>query len=202
MKNYFSSVVGVAVVFLGSLLVTPTQAQAADYEVLIMARKPEKSSIPSTDDAGHAWIAIIRNDGDGRWKTDTTYGFWPDSRNEPSVNQPTDFDHTNKYLRGESLSKRGQAVRKSKISPSRANWIKNGAYREAGCSRYQAFGGTGTSCNCADYATRQWHVLTAKQEDFRIRAVTSQLTLDYLVDSINDKNSAGGEFLDRGRIWQ
>ena len=202
MKKNFSSLVGGTAVFCASLFVTPTQAQAADYEVLIFARKPENSSIPLPNDAGHAWIAIVRNDGDGQWKTDATYGFWPESRNEPSVNQGTDFDHTNKYLRGESLSRRGQAVRKARISVSRANWIKNGAYREAGCSRYQALGGTGTSCNCADYATRMWWVLTAKREDFRIRAVTVDLTLDYLVNTINRRNRAEGDFLDGGRTWQ
>lgn len=202
MKKLFNSLVGVTTIFLASLLVTPTQAQNTQYEVLIFARKPDNSSIPLPTDAGHAWIAIVRNDGNGQWQTDATYGFWPESRNEPSVNQGTDFDHTNRYLRGQPLSRRGQAVRKAKIGPNRANWIKNGAYREAGCASYQAFGGTGTSCNCADYATRLWWVLTARREDFRIRAITLNLTLDSLVDQINRQNSATGEFLDSGRTWE
>lgn len=202
MKKVFNSLVGVTTIFLASLLVTPTQAQNTQYEVLIIARKPESSLGILNKDVGHAWIAIVRNDGDGQWKTDTTYGFWPESRNEPSVNHGNDVDYTNRYLRGVSLSKRGQAVRKARISPNRANWIKNGAYREAGCSRYQGVAGRGTQCNCADYAAREWHVLTAKQEDFRIRAVTVNLTLDSLVDAINNRNRRTGDFLDGGRTWQ
>jgi hypothetical protein len=199
MRKAFNSVMAIAGIITMSVPAAPVQAQSSRYEVLIIARKPENSAIPLKNDAGHAWVTIIREERDG-WKTDATYGFWPGSN--LSVNNPTDVDYTNKYLRGESLSRRGFAVRKAKISPNRANWIKNGAYREAGCARYQAVGGTGTSCNCADYATRLWHVLSAKQDDFRIRAVTVNLTLDSLVNAINDKNRRSGDFLDGGKTWQ
>jgi hypothetical protein len=210
--------------------ITEKRIPLSQYEVWIVARKPENSFFPLPNDAGHAWIALVRRDythvqtfrdgilqkeedvfDRGGWQTDTTYGFWPESQGGPSVksnpcNGKTgscqDFDQTNKIIRGESISKRGFAVRKSRISTSRANWIKSGAYREAGCSNYWAFGGTGTSCNCADYATREWHVLSSKWDDFRIRAVTWQLTLDYLVDAINKKNRETGDFLDGGKTWQ
>lgn len=176
------------------------QAESSDYEVWLVARKPENSFIPKKNDAGHAWIAIVRKDTDG-WKTDTTFGFW--DTNEPLiVNKDNDFNDTEKIIRGESISKRGFAVRKAKISVNRANWIKNGAYREAGCSTYRVATGTGDRCNCADYATREWHFLSAYQEDFRVRAFTVDLTLDSLVDKINKKNADSGDFLDNGNVWQ
>ncbi len=123
-----------------------------------------------------------------------------------TVNNSEDIEHTNKVIKGESISKRGFAVRKAKISTNRANWIKNGAFREAGCSTYKFGGGTGVECNCADYATREWWFLTSQWDDFRIPGVTINpwnLTLDGLVDKINTKNRAtGGDFLDGGRVWQ
>jgi len=208
----------------------------SQYEVWIVARKPENSRIPLPNDAGHAWIAVVRQDytqvktfrngilqkdenvfDRGGWQADTTYSFWPSSN--LTINNPSDSGQTTKIIKGESISKRGFAVRKAKISNDRANWIKNGAFREAGCNTYWAVGGIRGGCNCADYSTRQWHVLTAQREDFRIRAVTgatlnlltpapniwagtSELTLDNLVDAINKKNRESGDFLDSGRVWQ
>ena len=186
----------------------------SQYEVWIVARKPEDLQ----NATGHAWIALVRQDytrvqkfingklenqnvfDRGGWQADTTYSFWPWSN--LTVNNSSDFSQTNKIIKGESISKRGFAVRKAKISNVRANWIKNGAFREAGCSNYFAAGGVSGLCNCADYTTRQWYVLTAQREDFRIRAVTWNLTLDYLVDQINKKNRESGDFLDGGRVWQ
>jgi hypothetical protein len=191
----------------------------SQYEVWIVARKPENSGIPLPNDAGHAWIAVVRQDytrlktfrnnilqkdenvfDRGGWQADTTYSFWPNSN--LTVNHSSDSGQTTKIIKGESISKRGFAVRKAKISNDRANWIKNGAFREAGCNTYWAVGGIRGGCNCADYSTRQWHVLTAQREDFRIRSVTWQLTLDNLVDAINKKNRESGDFLDSGRVWQ
>jgi hypothetical protein len=196
----------------------------SQYEVWIVARKPENSWIPSRTDAGHAWIALVRQDyhrvqtfrngilqtdvnvfDRGGWKVDTTYAFW-EGKNltvlDKSKKENDDFNHTEKIINGKSISPRGFAVRKAKISTNRANWIKNGAFREAGCSTYKAWGGTGVQCNCADYATRQWWFLTSQWEDFRIRAFTWELTLDNLVDAINKKNRESGDFLDGGRVWQ
>lgn len=202
--------------------ITEQKIPLSQYEVWIVARKPENSAVPSQNDAGHAWISIVRRDYNqvktfrngvlqktedrfdrGGWQADTTYGFWPDStkKKEPLINYSTDFTQTNKVLRGESISKRGFAVRKGKISTNRANWIKSGAYREAGCNTYIALGGIQGGCNCADYASREWHVLTAKQDDFRVRAVTINLTLDSLVDKINEKNRKVGDFVDNGNVW-
>ncbi len=194
----------------------------SQYEVWIVARKPENSRIPLPNDAGHAWIAVVRQDYNrvktfrngilqtdenvfdrGAWQADTTYSFWPSSN--LTINNSSDFDQTNKIIKGESISKRGFAVRKAKISNNRANWIKNGAFREAGCTNYFAAGGVGGVCNCADYTTREWYFLTSQWEDFRIRAIVargSELTLDYLVDQINKKNRESGDFLDAGRVWQ
>jgi hypothetical protein len=190
----------------------------SQYEVWIVARKPEKERIiPSRNDAGHAWIAVVRQDYTrvqtfrngilqtdvnvfGGWQADTTYAFW-EGKNL-TVNNSEDRDHTNKVIKGESISKRGFAVRKAKISNDRANWIKNGAFREAGCSRYVGAGGFGVECNCADYATREWYFLTSRWDDFRIRAFPWDLTLDNLVNAINKQNRERGDFLDGGRVWQ
>jgi hypothetical protein len=159
----------------------------------------------------------------GGWQVDETYAFWSDTNlsiNKGRDKNDKDWGDTNKIIRGESISPRGFAVRKAKISTNRANWIKNGAFREAGCSTYQLVGGTGEKCNCADYATRQWWFLTSKWDDFRIRAITPetlylltpvpnisagtwQLRLDNLVNEINKKNwETGGDFLDGGTVWQ
>jgi hypothetical protein len=202
--------------------ISPTKIPLSQYEVWIVARKPENSWIPRRTDAGHAWIAIVRQDytqvpkfingklenqnvfDKGGWKVDTTYAFW-EGKNltiGDDNNKNDDFKDTNKIINGESISPRGFAVRKAKISTNRANWIKNGAFREAGCSTYKFGGGTGVECNCADYATREWYFLTSQWEDFRIRFFTWELTLDNLVDSINKQNQKSGDFLDGGRVWQ
>jgi hypothetical protein len=221
--------------------ISPIETPLSQYEVWIVARKPENSSFPSFSgegiDAGHAWIALVRQDyhrvqtfrngilqtdvnvfKDG-WKVDTTYAFWKGKTLTigDDNNQNSDFKDTNKIIKGESISKRGFAVRKAKISTNRANWIKNGAFREAGCTTYKLVGGTDEECNCADYATREWWFLTSQWDDFRIRAFTGhtllilrgdiyngtwQLRLDNLVNEINQKNRETGNFLDGGRVWQ
>jgi hypothetical protein len=222
--------------------ISPIETPLSQYEVWIVARKPENSSFPSFSgegiDAGHAWITLVRQDylrvqtfrngilqtdvnvfKDG-WKVDTTYAFWKGKTLTigDDKNQNSDFKDTNKIIKGESISKRGFAVRKAKISTNRANWIKKGAFREAGCTTYKLVGGTDEECNCADYATREWWFLTSQWDDFRIRAFTGhtllilrgdiyngtwQLRLDNLVNEINQKNRAtGGDFLDGGRVGQ
>lgn len=105
----------------------------SQYEVWIVARKPENSRIPLPNDAGHAWIAVVRQDytqvktfrngilqkdenvfDRGGWQADTTYSFWPSSN--LTINNPSDSGQTTKIIKGESISKRGFAVRKAKIS--------------------------------------------------------------------------------------
>lgn len=81
-------------------------------------------------------------------------------------------------------------------------WIIDGAYNSAGCKYYLPATGIGEYCNCLDYATRLWHVLSSQWEDFRIRAHTGYLP-DELVDKIDQKNrETGTEFLDGGKVWQ
>ncbi len=175
-------------------------AQKIEYEVWLVAKKSDQSAIPKFRDSGHAFIALVHG-VDGNWQADSTFGFWM-NRNL-TVNKSEELEDVNKIIRHESISSRGFAVRKSRISYNRYTWIQNGAYDSAGCKEYQFFGGTGTSCNCMDYATRAWHVLSAKQDDFRIRAITIDLTLDGLVDAINKKNrDSGNDFLDSGKMWQ
>ncbi|MTJ15844.1 MULTISPECIES: RICIN domain-containing protein [unclassified Dolichospermum] len=195
---------------------TEQRVSLSQYELYIVARKRE-NQIPALNDVGHAWIAIIRQDytlvktfrngvfqreqavfDKGGWKADTTYGFW-NSKPSLAINNSSDFSLTDKYLRGESLSPRGQAVRKLKISPSRADWIKRGGYNNAGCSSYVPIMGIQGGCNCLDYATRLWQNFTG--EDFRVRAVTTELTPDALVETINQFNRDSSDFVKNGQMW-
>jgi hypothetical protein len=201
-------------------------------EVWIVARKrsvadPLYSAV--TKDLGHAFIALIRRDQElvtvtqngnviqrytkdkGSWYRMATYGMWPNT--DLTVNNSSDVNNLNTLFQAGSLSPRGHAVRRSRIGTNRANWIYNGAFREAGCLKYAGIGGTGTDCNCLDYSTRMWHYLTANWDDFRISgwwgavAATTKdpyyVSPDYVVDQINSKNqSTGSDYLDGGKIWQ
>lgn len=203
---------------------TPPIVQA-DWEVWLVARRrDEQRSIVSPNglNVGHAFIAVIKQPytlvktfppnsntpskeekvyDRGGWQRVHTYGMWPNVTN-PKVDDGTDTDNMNKLLKGQPISKRGHAVRKSRISESRAKWIIDGAYNSAGCKYYVPAMGFQDGCNCLDYATRLWHVLSAKWEDFRIQAHTGYLP-DELVDKIERKNrETGTEFLDRGKVWQ
>jgi hypothetical protein len=206
----------------------------SDYEVWIVARR-RPNGIPFDDGRfapGHAFIGIIaRSSINGAYKPIRTYSFWPENNktrpyqeanSDLTINYPTDFNNLNSIINGQSISDRGFAVRKSKISNNRANWIMNGAYREAGCIRYFV-GGVGTYCHCMDYSTRFWHFITAGREDFRIRAVNKEvfnpLVLqnwdpryshisyhywpDALTDAIQKKtNQTGSNFVDGNNVWQ
>jgi hypothetical protein len=182
------------------------RGDCAKYEVWLVAKKPGGSNNP----VGHSWIALVRQrEGEG-WSVDTTYGFWPESDAKAMFSHLRDVStnrekgDTEKLIRHESISTNGHAVRKARISPERARWIRDGIYREAGCSSYQAVGGTGATCNCADYATRLWHFLGKKSlsEDFRIQHITHKLTLSALADNIWSKNQRSGDFMDNGQIWE
>jgi hypothetical protein len=116
------------------------------------------------------------------------------------------LNKTQKLLRGELISSKGQAVRKSRISENRASWIMNGAYREAGCREYVGGFGFAYGCNCLDYSTRFWHFITAGWEDFRIGIGNGRplkATPDQVVEMINNhNNTTRGDMLDGGRVWQ
>jgi hypothetical protein len=196
-------------------LVTKTIVES-EWEVWIVARR-WKYPIPSTVNIGHAFIGIVRKDTVitmqmkgmiltevGRkvepWVADTTFGMWPDGN--LVRDQGEDKANLKTLVAGGSISDRGWAVRKSRISSNRANWIKSSAYREAGCTTYTGFTGVGTNCNCIDYAARLWHVLSGQRDDFRPRA-NSVWTPDEVTNLIEEKNKqTGSDFLDNGRLWQ
>jgi hypothetical protein len=167
---------------------------------------------------GHAFIGIVaKGSKDNKFKPIKTFGFWPDTN--LTTDNADDKNNLQKLLNGESISDRGYAVRKSRISDSRANWIMNTSYTEAGCSNYKVVGGVNTECNCMDYATRLWHVLTARQEDFRMRpapnfnlitgiggSIISGVIYDYWPDSLAESmnkhtQKTGTEFVDTGNRW-
>jgi hypothetical protein len=193
-----------------------------NYEVWLVARKrPNIIPIDNYNPApGHAFIGLVaRSNITGAWKPIKTYSFWPTSN--LTTNNSADFSNLQNLLQGQPISDRGHAVRKSRISNSRASWIMSGAYNLAGCSSYIAVGGgalgNSTNCNCADYSTRLWHVLTSQQEDFRISAfpqslnsntlaVVNGIAYDYwpdaLADAMNQRTqSSRTQFLDNGNRW-
>jgi hypothetical protein len=111
-------------------------------EVWIVARKrsvynPLLSAV--NKDVGHAFIAVIRKDQEnvkiytngaltqntnrdkGSWYRMATYGFWDYNGGGLMVNDNSDTNNLTTIFQGGSLSPRGHAVRKSRISTSRAN---------------------------------------------------------------------------------
>jgi hypothetical protein len=186
-----------AVIILGFLvLVAPAQDQS-QYEVWIVAKKPN-GRLNFINDSGHAFIALVKNLGQG-WEVESTYGFW--STGNFQTSNPSEISDVKSILRGQPISIKGQAVRKSRIGVNRFNWIKDNP-NLSGCSKYVLVGGIGSECNCMDYATRMWHVLSSERDDFRIRFISIDITLYQLVDAINAKNRDTGDFIDGGNIWR
>ncbi|MBC7472470.1 MAG: RICIN domain-containing protein [candidate division SR1 bacterium] len=153
---------------------------------------------------------------DGNWNIHRTYGYWPKQgtvgagpgeiriNNDCNSNsRNTECQDVKDILRGISISNRGQAIRKSRISESRANWIDNNR-NVASCSSYNVNGiwyGYNFPCNCVTYATLQWSYFTAKQDNW-IPATEYGSSPDAVMESINSKNrSTNNDFIDSGNTW-
>jgi hypothetical protein len=202
------------------------------YEYWIVSRKTNNWGglwFPSNyQEVGHSFNAIIRKNqkvtqtltngvvtatsqpkDDGGWNPWHTYGFW-DSQPYLKIDNgcsngasSTECQDVKEILAGRSISQAGFAVRKVKVSESRAFWIDQNR-NAAGCSNYQIAGGGGSNCNCVDYAARSWHYFLAKRssEDFRPWGVDAK-TPSGLVNDIWSKNSStGSDFVDNGNTWQ
>jgi len=188
-------------VFLSALavmtgVVIASPAMATSYELLLIARKRNNSRI-STNDTGHAWISMIKNEGRG-WQVDRTFGFWPWGIGL-RTNNGEDRSHTERYLRGDfSFAPRGLAVRKIRLTPQRANqlrtilsnsWTMFGLTR---CYTYLPFSNiSASSCNCLDFSSRSWVTLTG---DWRSSMVLN-FTPGQFVDRINWANRQTGDFV-------
>jgi hypothetical protein len=199
------------------------------FEYWIVARKIGNGTAfwnpLNYSDVGHAFTALVRKDREHvkryrngalviefdrdktayyRWHS---YGYWPEGLKVDvcgaNSQGSSDCDNVNKLLAGQSISDGGFAVRKSKISESRANWIHS-QLNFAGCSRYPnstiglAIGGD--ICNCVDYATRSWYNFSANWEDFRPWSLDLK-SPNSLVEELKRKNNDGG-YLDGGKTWQ
>jgi hypothetical protein len=175
-------------------------------------------------DVGHAFNALVRknqkvvqtlNNGvvvstsgvqdSGGWYRYHTYGFWPSGLKVDvcsSGDGNDDCQNTVSILStGRLTSGADYAVRKSRISESRANYIHQNL-NFPGCSQYPssvvAIGGS--YCNCVDYASRSWYNFSSQWKDFRPK-FWQALSPNELRININDKNIDGG-FLDGGKTWQ
>jgi hypothetical protein len=195
------------------------------YEYWVVARRPAGLwEIFTQTDVGHAFNALVRknqkvvqtlNNGvvvstsgvqdSGGWYRYHTYGFWPSGLKVDvcsSGDGNDDCQNTVSILStGKLPSGADYAVRKSRISESRANYIHQNL-NFAGCSQYPksvvAIGGS--YCNCVDYASRSWYNFSSQWEDFRPK-FWEALSPNELRMRINDKNVDGG-FLDGGKTWQ
>lgn len=181
------------------MITSASPASATSYELLLMARKRDRPWI-STNDIGHAWMALIRNDGQG-WRTDQTFSFW-NGRPANQGLQPdngADRNHTDRYLRGDySFAPRGLAVRKIRLSPQQASGVKTfltnnrSVFARTSCLFYSpsSFLSQGL-CNCLDFSSRAWVNLTG---DWRSSMVLNA-TPDQFVDRINWANRQTGDFV-------
>jgi hypothetical protein len=157
----------------------------------------------------------------GGWYPWHTYGFWPApgqsgfpnaSPSSPRIDdncianpdtvKGTECADVKYILRGTAISDRGQAVRKVKVTESRAIWISQNP-GAAGCAQYLGAGGTGDKCNCQDYATRSWQYFLANRSEENFQSSgTYRLSPDNIVDAINQRNqSSGSDFVDNGNVW-
>jgi Ricin-type beta-trefoil lectin domain len=156
-----------------------------------------------------------------KWKVWHTYGYWPGGVLQngnglfagsllvdngcSSGEKQTECQDVRDILAGVSISNRGQAVRKARISESRAYWIDNNR-NFTGCTAYWAAGTVTNkngikSCNCVTLAASQWYEITARRDNFPQNNLGNYAP-DSLVDEINRQNqSTGNQFIDNGNTW-
>jgi hypothetical protein len=183
-------------VIAGFVIAIPAVATAANYELLLMARKRNNPRI-SSNDTGHAWLVLIRNDGGG-WQVDRTFAFWPWGYGLRTDNGQ-DRNNTERYLMNDfSFAPRGLAVRKIRLTPQKASQFKTilsnnwSAFGLTNCLTYAPFSVSATrSCNCLDFSSRAWVNLTG---DWRSSMVLN-VTPDQFVDRVNWANRQTGDFV-------
>jgi hypothetical protein len=176
------------------MITSASAASATSYELLLMARKRDNPRF-STNDAGHAWIALIRNDGRG-WQTDRTFGFWPWGH---GLRTNYEVDHTNRYLNGDyRFAPRGLAVRKIRLSPQRASEVRTilsnkwSVLARTNCLIYSPSSVLNKGiCNCLDFSSRAWVNITG---DWR-SSMALNVTPDQFVDRVNWANRQTGDFV-------
>jgi hypothetical protein len=175
----------------------PPETTRTLWEVWLVARASE-NIFNYIADPGHAFIAIVKNNG-SRWEVDTTFGYWPESDNNGGLPVENDKDKANTWAiindgtNPKAISKGGWAVRKARADQGFVDYLKSEGYKKTSCNNYDvvsyfAPGGIRT-CNCADYATLMWYGLYG--EDFRM---SKYPTLVGLVNRINSKNIEDGGF--------
>jgi Ricin-type beta-trefoil lectin domain len=214
------------------VITTVPESATPLYEAWIVSRKYNNPGW-NTNNIGHSFIAIVRKNqkvmvtrsngnkvftsspqDDGNWTAYRTYGYWlkfgvgagsGELRNTDckSFAQMNECQDTNNILNGKSISDRGQAVRKARISENRANWLMNNSNfgNVLGYSVDGVWDGFHVG-NCVTYATLQWKQITGNQDNWVPTNVFNNSNPGALVDFINSKNqSTGNQFIDRGNTW-
>lgn len=178
--------------------------------------------------SGNSLIAQSAVQDHGNWYPWHTYGYWPqagttvsgpgylrvDNDNNCSSNtRNNECQDVRDVLAGRSISAGGFAVRKVRISESRANWIDANKY-EPTCTYYRVEGdylypGLGIrGCNCATYASLQWYRFAAQRSNELFVPLPDPNNIFtsapyYLTDRINRQNqNSGSDFIDNGNVWQ
>ena len=196
--------------------------QNVGHSFIAIVRKKQKNVVTFRDGVK---ISTSSPQDDGNWDAYRTYGYWPagpamlgiagkvaDGKCTSDPNPNSECQDTTKILNGVSISNRGQAVRKARISEARANWLINNP-NFGNVTGYTLDGiwlGSGSPGNCVTYATLQWKNITANQDNWVPTNVYFSAGKRFvksnpgdLVEYINSKNqSTGNQFIDNGNTWQ
>jgi hypothetical protein len=183
------------------------------HSFIAIVRKKQKTVVTYRD--GYK-VSTSSPQDDGNWDVYRTYGYWPGTfntvgklktgelkpDNDCTPEGNSECQDTKNILKGISISNRGQAVRKARISENRVNWLINNP-NFANLTFYSVDGvWDGTKFgNCTTYATLQWKQITANQDNWVPTNVFNN-NPGSLVDSINSKNqSTRNQFIDNGNTW-
>jgi Ricin-type beta-trefoil lectin domain len=191
------------------------------HSFIAIVRKKQKTVVTFRDGVK---VSTSSPQDDGNWDVHRTYGYWLGNglgviqttygcglRDKKNV-QDADCYDTKDILNGISISNRGQAVRKARISEARANWLINNPNfgNVTGYTLDGVWFGSGSPGNCVTYATLQWKNITANQDNWVPTNVYFSAGKRFvksnpgdLVEYINSKNqSTGNQFIDNGNTWQ
>jgi hypothetical protein len=178
------------------------------YEAWMVAKPVQNVNLPfdrSNGDVGHGWFSIIRTSQTSgpvnmSWQYSvSTTSAWPSFSNPNSwTDNSTDIDAT-KWLLGinPSYTPFSSAVRKVKISATRANTLRQNYYGPTGCQLYGVSPVNSSWCTCIDQATRLWGSLTGENQ-FKPNDIYVSPNVVYI--KINTTNSTSGVYANNGNI--
>ncbi|MGL4758345.1 MAG: hypothetical protein ACRCXZ_03340 [Patescibacteria group bacterium] len=176
-----------------------------EFEYWIVSSAQSTSS--SLNTTGHTFVALVSKEtkiydngtsqSDG-WKPWKTFGFW--GREEFGVGLKVNFEPEMKSIRSiVSNGNQHYAVRKMKVSKTRAEWISsNPGYAGCDSSKYGLYG---NQCVCSVFATRHWHYFTSQWDDFRPDALFNRTPEDVAIKIRAKNNYQDSDFVDYGKTW-